>query len=224
MTTILVVEDEQKIARFLELELTHEGYGVLLAANGTDGLDTALGAPVDLVLLDIMLPEIDGLEVLRRLRRESGVPVILLTARDELGDKVIGLDLGADDYITKPFRIEELLARIRAALRRTSGTEQEKLAVGDLELDTARRHVSRNGHALDLTKREFDLLEHLMRNEGVVLTRDQLIGQVWGYDFQGDSNVVDVYIRYLRSKVDADDPKLIQTVRGVGYCIRVDDQ
>jgi DNA-binding response OmpR family regulator len=222
LARILIVEDEPKIVRFLELELSHEGYDVLCAGNGADGLSIALSEPVDLVLLDMMLPELTGMEVLRRLRRESGIPVIILTARDDLNDKVMGLDLGADDYITKPFRIEELLARIRAALRRPTITAQAgQLVLSDLVLDTACHTVTRGERALDLTKREFDLLEYLLRNRGAVLTRNQILEHVWGYDFEGDSNVVDVYIRYLRAKVEKDnEPKLIQTVRGVGYSIR----
>lgn len=223
METLLIIEDEKKIARFLELELAHEGYRVLLAANGLDGLEAMLEARPDLVLLDIMLPGLNGIEVLRRLRKESTVPVILLTARDELSDKVTGLDLGADDYITKPFRIEELLARVRAALRRSPRAQSsEVLQLGDLSIDVARHYVMRGERVLDLTKREFDLLEYLVRNQGVVLSRDQLTQTVWGYDFEGDSNVVDVYIRYLRNKIDDDcDEKLIHTVRGVGYCAKV---
>jgi DNA-binding response OmpR family regulator len=218
---ILVVEDEQKIARFLELELTHEGYEVLIANDGSDALDLALCRSIDLVLLDIMLPSLNGIEVLRRLRREKDTPVILLTARDELNAKVTGPDLGADDYITKPFRIEELLARIRAALRRSSQSNENILRMSDLILDTARHTVERGGVRVSLTKREFDLLEFLMRNQGIVLSRDQLIERVWGFEFEGDSNVVDVYIRYLRTKIDDSSPnKLIRTVRGVGYSMR----
>lgn len=222
LARILIVEDEPKIVRFLELELCHEGYDVLCANNGADGLSIALSEAVDLVLLDIMLPELSGMEVLRRLRRESGTPVILLTARDDLNDKVMGLDLGADDYITKPFRVEELLARIRAALRRpTINAQPGQLILSDLVMDTACHTVIRGEKALDLTKREFDLLEYLLRNRGAVLTRNQILEHVWGYDFDGNSNIVDVYIRYLRAKVEKEnEPKLIQTVRGVGYSIR----
>ena len=221
---ILLVEDEEKLARMVELELTYEGYGVEKAPDGRAGLELALSGQFDLVLLDIMLPRMSGMEVLRRLRKESQVPVIMLTARDSVVDKVSGLDSGADDYITKPFAIEELLARIRAALRkRGSGERPEEplLSAGPLTMDVERHTVAVSGTPVELTRREFDLLHHLLENKGRVLSREALLDSVWGFDFVGETNSVDVYIRFLRSKIDeAFDIKLIHTVRGVGYVIR----
>ena len=221
---ILLVEDEEKLARMVELELKYEGYQVDKAADGRTGLDMAQTGDYDLILLDIMLPALNGMEVLRRLRRESLVPVIMLTARDTVVDKVSGLDMGADDYITKPFAIEELLARIRAALRkRGSGERPEEplLSAGPLTMDVERHTVAVSGTPVELTRREFDLLHHLLENKGRVLSREALLDSVWGFDFVGETNSVDVYIRFLRSKIDeAFDIKLIHTVRGVGYVIR----
>ena len=229
-TKILLVEDEEKLARFVELELNHEGYSVTKAFNGREGFELAASGEFDLVLLDIMLPELNGMEVLRRLRRTSKVPVIMLTARDETMDKVAGLDLGADDYVTKPFAIEELLARIRTALRKLQdSTENEQLEADEDDVLTAcgvalspKRHaVTVSGTAVDLTKREFDLLHYLLVNKGIVVTRDMLLDNVWDYDFDGVTNAVDVYVRFLRTKIDeAFGIKLIHTVRGVGYVIR----
>ena len=221
---ILIIEDEKPIARFLELELSHEGYRVEIAYDGRSGLEKAVADDqYSLILLDIMLPGINGIEVLRRIRQTISKPIIMLTALDEITDKVMGLDTGADDYITKPFVIEELLARIRAALRKNSLSKDDAalLKISDLELDIPRHAAQRANQAIELTKREYDLLEYLLRNEGLALTRNQIIDKVWGFDYVGDTNVVDVYIRYLRSKVDDGyDKKLIQTIRGVGYCIR----
>ena len=221
---ILIVEDEEKLARFVELELRHEGYRVDKAADGRTGLDKAEGGEYDLILLDIMLPGLSGMEVLRRLRKNSQVPVILLTARDSVTDKVMGLDTGADDYVTKPFEIEELLARIRAALRkRVKETDSGLLKVGELTLDPERYHAEYAGEPIELTAREFSLLKMLMENESIVLTRQTLLDKVWGYQYVGETNVVDVYIRYLRGKIDdAFGVKLIHTVRGVGYTLRND--
>ncbi|KJR49436.1 Phosphate regulon transcriptional regulatory protein PhoB (SphR) [Desulfosporosinus sp. I2] len=223
-TKILIIEDEKPIARFLELELSHEGYLVDIAYDGRIGLEKAVADDqYSLILLDIMLPGINGIEVLRRIRQTISTPIIMLTALDEITDKVMGLDTGADDYITKPFVIEELLARIRAALRKNGLNKDDVslLNISDLELDIARHEAKRANQAIELTKREYDLLEYLLRNEGLALTRNQIIDKVWGFDYVGDTNVVDVYIRYLRSKVDDGyDKKLIQTIRGVGYCIR----
>lgn len=217
---ILVVEDEEKLARFVELELSYEGYEVQKAADGRAGLELAESGNFDLLLLDVMLPGLNGLEVLRRLRRSSSVPVILLTARDAVVDKVTGLDSGADDYITKPFAIEELLARIRVTLRKNR-PEQGTSQIGRLCLDPAKHIVHMDDVELSLTKREFDLLHLLMENKGIVLTRDVLLQRVWGYDYQGETNAVDVYIRFLRQKIDeAFDVKYIHTVRGVGYVLR----
>ena len=223
MAKILLVEDEEKLARFVELELTHEGYQVDKAFDGRIGLDMAENGGYDLILLDLMLPGLNGLEVLRRLRRSSHTPVIMLTARDAVMDKVTGLDTGADDYVTKPFSIEELLARIRVALRRGEGEGNAgtHLGCGDLTMDVARRRVERGGHEIELTGREFALLQYFLENKTFVLTREQLLERVWGYEYMGETNVVDVYVRYLRNKIDeAFDKKLLHTVRGVGYVLR----
>ena len=213
----------------VELELKYEGYQVDKAADGRTGLDMAQAGDYDLILLDIMLPALNGMEVLRRLRRESLVPVIMLTARDTVMDKVAGLDAGADDYITKPFAIEELLARIRAALRNKAEGAAEvpgqvgKLMAGPLTMDVDRHEVSVNGQEVELTRREFDLLRYLLENKEKVVTREVLLDNVWGFDFVGETNTVDVYIRFLRSKIDERfHIKLIHTVRGVGYVIRED--
>lgn len=225
MGKILIIEDEEKIARFVELELEFEGYEAEKAFTGRDGLELVRTRPFDLVLLDIMLPGLNGIEVLRRIRQFSDVPVILLTARDSVVDKVTGLDGGADDYITKPFAIEELLARIRAALRKSAGGSEIKtqsvLTAGDLNLDIMKREVWVRDNSLDLTKREFDLLQYLLENKNIVVNRETLLERIWGYDFSGGTNAVDVYIRYLRAKIE--EPyglKLIHTVRGVGYVIK----
>ncbi|WP_346938424.1 response regulator transcription factor [uncultured Clostridium sp.] len=224
MFKILIVEDEEKIARFIELELMHEGYKVIKANNGRTGLEIAERGEADLVILDVMLPEINGLEVLRRLRKSSDVPVIMLTARDAVMDKVSGLDAGADDYITKPFAIEELLARIRTALKKRAVTvrkDEDVISCGLLTLDKMRYKVMYDGTEIELTNREFTLLQILMENKNIVLTRDVLIEKVCGYDFFGETNVIDVYVRYLRTKIDDTfKVKIITTVRGVGYVIK----
>ncbi|WP_405099194.1 response regulator transcription factor [Oceanobacillus sp. FSL H7-0719] len=221
---ILIIEDEQKISRVLQLELKFENYETEVADNGKDALRLIEEQDWDLVLLDIMIPELSGLEVLRRVRRnDEETPIILLTARDEIHDKVSGLDLGANDYITKPFQIEELLARIRVHLRRPKQKKEntDELFVGDLRVSLNAREVVRGGKQIDLTPREFDLLVCLLKNKNIVLTREQLIEQVWGFDYYGDTNVVDVYIRYVRQKVDQGfEEGCIQTVRGVGYTIK----
>ena len=219
---ILLVEDEEKLARMVELELKYEGYSVEKAFDGRKGLELALSGAFDLVLLDIMLPQLSGMEVLRRLRKEGvQLPVIMLTARDSVVDKVSGLDSGADDYITKPFAIEELLARIRAALRGRGERGEPLLTAGELSMDVERHRVTVKGQEVELTKKEFDLLRQLLENKGRVLTREALLDSVWGFDFVGETNSVDVYIRFLRSKIDeAFGIKLIHTVRGVGYVIR----
>lgn len=221
---ILIIEDEEKLARFVELELCHEGYAVSKAFDGRTGLRMAEEGEFDLILLDIMLPGMNGLELMRRLRRTRKTPVIMVTARDQVMDKVTGLDMGADDYITKPFEIEELLARIRVALRkhrRTDSAPNESLRSGLLSLDPARREVRYGEENIPLTQREFDLLHMLMENRGIVLSRERLLEKVWGYDYAGETNVVDVYIRYLRAKIDdAFHIKYIHTVRGVGYVFR----
>lgn len=221
---ILLVEDEEKLARMVELELRYEGYEVEKAFDGRSGLEKALSGNFDLILLDIMLPVLSGMEVLRRLRRETDLPVIMLTARDTVVDKVAGLDSGADDYITKPFAIEELLARIRAALRKGRSAGQNHgalLTAGILTMDTERHTVTVGQTPVELTRREFDLLHYLLENKEKVVTRESLLEHVWGYDYVGETNAVDVYIRFLRAKLE--EPfgiKLIHTVRGVGYVLR----
>lgn len=226
---ILIIEDEGNIARVLQLELEHEGYAAEIAGDGIDGLARATDEEWDLILLDIMLPGLNGIEVLRRIRRQDEeIPVLLLTARDSIPDKVAGLDQGANDYITKPFEMEEVLARIRANLRYRNASREKNtsrpLRVGDLYLDPKTRQVRRGERKIRLTPREFDLLTYLMRNAGQVLEREQIIQDVWGFDYAGDTNVVDVYIRYLRQKIDKGAPApLIHTVRGVGYTLREHD-
>ncbi|MDD5935176.1 MAG: response regulator transcription factor [Clostridiales bacterium] len=225
MAKILIVEDEVKIARFVELELKYEGYEVEIANDGRTGLEKALKDDVDLVLLDIMLPGLSGIEVCRRVRLESKVPIIMLTAKDDVTDKVAGLDTGADDYMTKPFAIEELLARIRVALNRHSKEKQEVktdvLKYGELEINLASHSVHYGKDEVTLTKKEYELLEYLLRNKNIAMTREQLLNNVWDYEYFGDTNVVDVYIRYLRQKIDDKyGIHLINTVRGVGYIIR----
>ena len=220
---ILLVEDEEKLARMVELELNYEGYQVEKAFDGRTGLELALSGRFDLVLLDIMLPALSGMEVLRRLRRESQIPVIMLTARDTVVDKVSGLDMGADDYVTKPFATEELLARIRAALRKRPDRplSDARLSAGPLVMDVDRHQVAVNGQSVALTRKEFDLLHCLLEHKEKVLSRETLLEQVWGFDFVGETNTVDVYIRFLRSKLDERfHIKLIHTIRGVGYVIR----
>ena len=231
MARILIVEDEAKIARFVELELQHEGYEVDKASDGRSGEEMALGGSYDLILLDVLLPQLNGMEVLRRIRRESDVPVIMLTARDAVMDKVAGLDAGADDYITKPFAIEELLARIRVALKRREPAPEATaaaptpshhvLTVQGVTLDIERHEVRVGDEPIDLTNREFEVLKALMENRNVVMSRERLMQLASGYDFVGETNVIDVYIRHLRSKIDDRFAlKLITTVRGVGYVIR----
>ena len=222
---ILIVEDEKSIARFLELELNHEGYEINLSYDGQEALEAIKNNKYDLIILDIMLPSLSGIEICRRTRVFSNVPIIMLTAKDSILDKVVGLDVGADDYITKPFHIEELFARIRAIRRKEfknkNNENQSLLIINDLNLNTMTREVSRSGKKIELTKREYDLLEYMLRNINIVLSREQLLEVVWGYNYIGDTNVVDVYIRYLRSKIDDDfEVKLIHTVRGVGYVLK----
>ena len=224
MIKILIVEDEEKIARFIESELIHEGYKVIKADNGRTGLEIAERGEADLIILDVMLPEINGLEVLRRIRKVSEVPIIMLTARDAVMDKVSGLDAGADDYITKPFAIEELLARIRTALKKrvfTVKKDEDVIRCGLLTLDKMRHKVMYGDTEIELTNREFTLLQILMENKNIVLTRDVLIEKVCGYNYVGETNVIDVYVRYLRTKIDdVFKVKIISTVRGVGYVIK----
>jgi two-component system response regulator MprA len=219
---ILVVEDEDRIAQFLERGLIFEGYRVDVARDGSEGLRKARENPPDLVILDLMLPGIDGLEVCRRLRVASDVPILMLTAKDTVEDRVIGLDAGADDYLLKPFSFDELLARIRALFRRAAPTSKpELLTFADLSLDTGTRRASRGERVIDLTAKEYELLELFIRNPRQVLSRDLIFDRVWGYDFGGESNIIEVYVRYLRQKTEGEgEPRLIHTVRGVGYVLR----
>ena len=220
---ILIIEDEQQIARYMQLELRHEGYLVETEYDGRDGLRRIQEAEPDLVLLDVMLPGMDGMEICRRVRQFSQVAIIMLTSRDQTVDKVMGLDLGADDYVSKLADIEELLARIRAVLRnkKSQAKQLKTLVIGDLLMDNARHTVTRADKSLNLTKREYNLLEYLLINQNIVSSREQILENVWGYDFIGDTNIVDVYVRYLRSKMDEPFPqKLLHTIRGVGYTIK----
>jgi DNA-binding response OmpR family regulator len=218
---ILLVEDEKKLARFIELELTHEGYLVDIAYDGAAGLSMLENGAYDLALLDIMLPGLSGTEITRRVREaEDNTPIIMLTAKSEVSDKVTGLDSGADDYITKPFAIEEVLARMRVAFKKTgqNAADKDVIHLGKLVIDSKARSVKYGGAAVELTKTEFELLKYLAQNKDVVLTREQILNSVWGYSYFGETNVVDVYIRYLRAKIDDRfSDKLIHTARGVGY-------
>ena len=221
---ILIVEDEKKVANFIKKGLQEEGYVVDMAHNGEDGLTLATESVYDVIILDIYLPKLDGLAVLRMLREEKvTTPVLLLTVRATIEDKVLGLDSGADDYLTKPFAFRELLARVRALLRRRTDTDAAVLQVADLVLDPVGRTVTRGKGRIELSLKEFSLLEYFMRNAGRVLTRTMIIDHVWNYDFDNETNVVDVYVNYLRRKIDADhEPKLIHTVRGVGYVMKAE--
>lgn len=221
---ILVVEDDGAVRRAVERALTFEGYEVLTARDGAEALAVVLREQVDAIVLDVMMPIVDGLEACRRIRaRGDTTPILILTARTEVTDRVAGLDAGADDYLVKPFALEELLARLRALLRRSAGTVAEVMKVGDLVMDTGAREVRRGDTLIALTKTEFDLLELLMSNAGIVLDRDTIYDRIWGYDFETSSNSLDVYIGYLRRKTEVGDtPRLIHTVRGVGYVVRED--
>ena len=218
---ILVVEDEKNISRFLELELKHEQFEVTVAYDGRAGLELAMNETFDCILLDVMLPELNGIEVCRRIRKHSDVPVLLLTARDAVMDRVAGLDAGADDYIVKPFAIEELLARIRSILRRVGQvTASERLQVRELIIDTEAYEVIFEEQKLELTRTEYDLLKLLIENLNRVCTRELILEMVWGFDNEVETNVVDVYIRHLRSKLQTTEAPYIETVRGVGYVVR----
>lgn len=217
----MIVEDEVQISRFLQLELEHENYACTVCGDGRDALGLALDREFDLIILDVMLPSLNGIEVLRRLRQVKQTPVIILTARDQVVDKVTGLDIGANDYMTKPFAIEELLARIRLHTKPKATVGASELRCGKLSVNSDARVASYDGHAIDLTKKEFDLLEYLMQNRNIVVGREKLLDAVWGFDFYGSTNVVDVYVRYLRSKIDdVYGVNIIETVRGSGYVIR----
>ncbi|BCJ50065.1 DNA-binding response regulator [Actinoplanes sp. NBRC 14428] len=218
---LLVVEDEATVRELLAATLRFAGFEVTSVATAGEAVVAAIGEPPDLVLLDVMLPDMDGFEVVRRLRdRRVTVPVLFLTARDAQADKVTGLSLGADDYVTKPFDLEELIARIRAILRRTAGHHTGVLTVGALALDPDGHQVTRDGLPLRVTATEFRLLRYLMENAGHVVSKAQILDRVWHYDFAGDASIVDTYISYLRRKVDVGEPRLIQTVHGVGYVMR----
>jgi two-component system response regulator MprA len=222
---ILVIEDEERIAQFLKRGLIYEGYRVDVAYDGQSGLDMARDQPPDLVILDWMLPRLDGLEVCRRLRAASDVPILMLTAKEEVHDRVQGLDAGADDYLVKPFDFDELMARIRALFRRVAPSSRpEVLRFGDLTLDTGTHRAQRGDRHIDLTAKEYELLELFLRNPRRVLTREMIFDRVWGYDFGGESNIIEVYVRYLRQKTEEhNEPRLIHTVRGVGYVLREDE-
>lgn len=226
---ILIIEDEKKIARFLELELNYEGYEVEIANDGRIGFEKAQDDNIDLIILDLMLPGLSGIEICRRIRHNSEVPIIMLTAKDDVSDKVTGLDVGADDYMTKPFAIEELLARIRVLLKRKLRNENiesnsnniNTIKLNDLVLFKDNYRVEYAGTEIELTKKEFELLEYLMINKNIVLSREKILEKVWGYDYFGETNLIDVYIRYLRGKIDQKyNIDLIKTIRGVGYIIR----
>ena len=222
---IFIVEDERRIARFLQIELEHEGFSTEIEEDGARAFERLMQESYDLILLDVMLPGMDGITICKRVREVSDVPIIMLTAKDEVEDKVNGLDCGADDYMTKPFAMQELLARIRNAMRRHTTTDHlpidEKLQISDLIMYPARYEVQVGTEPVQLTRKEFSLLEFMLRNKRRVLSRDQILQQVWGYDYSGDTNVVEVYIRYLRAKIDERfQKKYIYTIRGVGYAVK----
>jgi two-component system response regulator MprA len=220
---VLVIEDEDRIRQFLQRGLAYENYRVEVAADGPTGLNLARENPPDIVILDWMLPGMDGLEVCRRLRAAGSVPILMLTAKDTVSDRVLGLDAGADDYLVKPFAFDELLARMRALLRRASPASPEVLKFATLSLDTGTRQAFRGERAIELTAKEYELLELFMRHPRQVLTREVIFDRVWGYDFGGESNIIEVYVRYLRQKTEAaGEPRLVHTVRGVGYVLRED--
>lgn len=220
MYRILIIEDEENIASFVRMELEYEGYKVDVCDDGVKGFEKALENDYDLILLDLMLPKLNGLEICRRLRKVKNTPIIMLIARDSVMDKVSGLQMGADDYVSKPFAIEELLARIEALLRRVNETNQvsNKLEFKDINVDIEARIVKQDNEVVNLTTKEYELLVQLMKNQNKVLSRDNLLENIWGYDYEAETNVVDVYIRHLRSKLKNDG--YIQTVRGIGYVIR----
>jgi two-component system response regulator MprA len=222
---ILLIEDEARIAQFIERGLIYEGYRVSVARDGQSGLSIARDNPPDLVILDWMLPGLDGLEVCKRLRAASDVPILMLTAKDDIRDRVTGLDAGADDYLVKPFSVEELMARVRALFRRsTPNSRPEILRFSTLTLDTGTHRAYRGERSIDLTAKEYELLELFMRNPRQVLTRDVIFDRVWGYDFGGESNIIEVYVRYLRQKTEQEnESRLIHTVRGVGYVLREEE-
>ncbi|MBE1446838.1 response regulator transcription factor [Paenibacillus sp. OAS669] len=225
MKKVLLIEDEKNLAMFIELELQHEAFSVTVANDGREGVELALGQEWDMILLDIMLPGLDGLEVCRRVRSVKNTPIIMLTARDSVVDRVSGLDSGADDYIPKPFAIEELLARMRSLLRRVDMADEPEarqlISFGDIAVDMEARRVMRGDEPIELTKREFDLLAIFVQNPNIVMSRDVLLEKIWGFDSEVETNVVDVYVRYLRNKLDPNGRnRFIETVRGIGYVMR----
>lgn len=229
MKDILIIEDDLKIARFLELELKHEGFNVTKSHDGREGVDLAVQNAFDLIILDLMLPRLNGMEVCRRIRLNRSTPIIMLTAKDDTMNKVMGLDLGADDYMTKPFAIEELLARIRKIFRTTSSSEEASLSpntllIGQLSIDKDAHEVTLNGDRIELTRTEYDLLLFLSENQNRAVSREEILSQVWGYENELETKVVDVYIRYLRTKIDERfGLKYIHTIRGVGYCLKYEN-
>jgi len=221
MKKILLVEDDKKLARVLSLQLSYEGYTSDVANDGFDALIKFDQGNYDLVLLDLMLPKIDGYEVCKKIRKVSDIPIIMLTAKEETGDKIIGLDIGADDYVIKPFSYGELTARIRANLRKNEKSQYSILEYKDLALDAKRRIVTRGGEEINLSKQEFDLLEYLLINSGIAMSREKILAKIWGDEDYSNPNVLDVYIKYLRDKIDKDyEEKLIKTIRGIGYSLR----
>lgn len=218
--TVLIVDDEPQIVDFLQMGFSYEGFRVLVATNGPDAIRVATAAEPGIIILDVMLPGLNGLEVTRQLRRTRNVPIIMLTARDETDDLVAGLNIGADDYVTKPFAFRELMARTRALLRRNGNNTADALSFYDITLDRGTRIVTRADRPVELTPREFDLLELFLMNPRQVLSRDVILSRVWGYDYSGDDNIIEVYIRHLREKLHDNPPQLIQTIRGVGYSLR----
>lgn len=218
--TVLIVDDEPQIVDFLQMGFSYEGFRVLVATNGPDAIREATESEPSIIILDVMLPGLNGLEVTRHLRRTRDVPIIMLTARDEIDDLVAGLNIGADDYVTKPFAFRELMARTRALLRRNGNNTADTLTFHDITLDRGTRVVTRGNRPVELTPREFDLLELFLMNPRQVLSRDVILSRVWGYDYSGDDNIIEVYIRHLREKLRDNPPQLIQTVRGVGYSLR----
>ena len=220
-TRVLVIEDEPRVARIVQRALEHDTYAVDVATDGADGLTRARSGAFDAIVLDVLLPKMDGIQVCRQLRSErAAIPILMLTARDAVEQRVEGLNAGADDYLTKPFAVAELQARVRALLRRHGEPEPDLLQAGDLTLDRARHTVTRSGAVIDLSRREFQLLDYLLLNKGLVLTRQQILDHVWGYDFDPSTNIVDIYIHYLRKKLESNGrTPLLKTVRGVGYGI-----
>lgn len=218
--TVLIVDDEPQIVDFLQMGFAYEGFRVAVATTGPEAIQAATTVPPDIMILDIMLPDLDGLEVTRRIRRTHDVAIIMLTAKENIDDRVTGLDLGADDYVTKPFAFKELMARVRAVMRRHNSSYVDILTYQGITLDRGTRIVTREEQVVELTPREFDLLELLLMHPRQVLTRDVILARIWGYDYDGDDNIIEVYIRHLREKLNDNPPRLLQTVRGIGYTLR----